>query len=115
MDENDLDFRLRVNCEHDFDQVRKWFRESWTDFGIDWIGTKNSGTTAENWIEIQENDEYDPSLTKTTEGWFYYPYIIDVIFKKRSGSVDDVKKQQDLAQKIMSRLEEVGCSVKLIS
>jgi hypothetical protein len=105
----DLTFMLHINCEGT--QVYSWFRDEWTDLGIEWNDGWGGESNA-NWVELDSNYGFDPEKINAEDGWFYYPYSLLVATKIRPRvTVEEYEAQRTFASELIARLKAKGCDV----
>jgi hypothetical protein len=110
-------FLIMVDCDCELDELKKWFRDDWSDIISDWSDTKRIGKAANNWITLSTNRFHDRERMDTEAGGSYYPYMIEVVFM--SSDDETIHKMYDqqrrLAHELIDRLEAKGCRTDLMA
>jgi hypothetical protein len=100
----ELQFLIMVSCEFDIDQFLNRLKRDWQD--VKWV-KRSSFDLSDNWIQISENEDYDPALAfNTLDGFLHYRYRIEVSPIKETRSVAE---QVNLAKTLKTRFEKMGC------
>lgn len=115
----DLDLSLQIFLQSNlsFGQIRKYFREIWSDLNIQWREFQDYGQTQANWIHLERNSFFSPNnsvddIENDSINIEIYPFVLTLIFR---GEITEVSlnNQVYFVNNLVIKLKSIGCIVKL--